>query len=54
MNEQEIKDFLREHLQVEVVPESPYESCNNVKIGLKIAGDKDCFAYDWVYIPVDH
>lgn len=47
----ELKQFLRENLELVIECESPMGPGNNQEIGLRFKGDDDCFAKETVYVP---
>lgn len=51
MDKDEIKQFLRDNLALVVEFESPYESSNHQRVGLRFAGDSDCFTWETVMVP---
>jgi hypothetical protein len=55
MNQQpsveELKEWLRQNLLIEVEPVSIYSSGNNVIVSLRIKGDEVCFDRAEIYIP---
>ena len=47
----ELKEFLRDNLEIVVKYERQYSPGNNAIIGLRFKGEDKCFSTDMVYIP---
>lgn len=48
---EELRDWFRENLLLEVAAADPSGPGNSVFIGLRFAGEKDCFSREYVHIP---
>ena len=51
---EQLKQFLRENLEIIIEYTDRYSSRNDQKVGLKFKGEEDCFTYETVYIPDDN
>ena len=47
----ELKQFIRDNLEILVEPQYSMGDGNNQIVGLRFVGDKECFAEEIVYIP---
>lgn len=50
MDSEEIKQFLKDNLEIVVEFENPYSVGLDQKIGLKFKGDEVCFTKETIYI----
>lgn len=51
MTPEELKEWLRHNLEIEVRPASNYGPGNDVRIGLRFAGEDHPFIFEYVTIP---
>ena len=49
--EREIKEFLRNNLEIVIDFDDKYSGGNNQTVGLRFKGEKECFNFEVVYIP---
>jgi len=48
---EQVKQFIRENIEIDTEFESKYSSGNNVIVGLKLKGDDNFFTKATIYIP---
>jgi len=53
MDEKEIREFIKNNLEIYVAPEDGYNSDNNYVVGIRFRDELECFSYETIYIPSD-
>ena len=51
MSEEEIKEFLRNNLEIVIENERKYSPGDDQMVGLRFKGEDECFTQGVVYIP---
>jgi hypothetical protein len=51
MDIEELKEFLKDNLEIVIDFNSPHSSDNCQSVGLKFMGDKECFTEETIYVP---
>ena len=54
IDKEELKDFIRDNLVIEINYASPYGGGNDMEISLRLNGDDNCFSSGTVFIPEDN
>lgn len=48
MTEEELKQWLKDNLMLEIEHEYPYQDDNNTKVSLRFVGDREPFTYEYL------